>query len=670
MHAQRGSLPRSVRLLAVVTLAWWLTLSGVARAQEAAESLDQRINDAVSPVTDKIVEIIFYEVPVGGGANFPLIVGWLIAGAIFFTFYFGFINIRGFRQSLRIVRGDYSDPRDPGEVSHFGALTAALSGTVGLGNIAGVAVAITLGGPGATFWMIVAGLFGMSSKFTECTLGVKYRREHPDGSVSGGPMYYLSRGIAEERGWVKVGQGLAIFFCVACALGSLGGGNMFQSNQAHQQLVAVTGGDDSFFATRGWLFGVIVAVIVGAVILGGIKSIARVTSRVVPFMGITYLLAGLIVLGANIGQVPDAFVQIFEGAFSPEGVTGGFVGVLIQGFRRATFSNEAGIGSAAIAHSAVRTREPVTEGYVALLEPFIDTVVICTMTALIIIVSGALQTDAEGVALTSEAYETVLPVVPERPRGRRDPVRLLDDARVGVLRVEGHRLPLRRQPHRGDGLQARVLRVHRHRRDDEPRRGHRVLRRDDLLRWRSATSSACTPGARGQARARGLRGEAPRGKPRRARLPGARPARRRRGARAATGRPAGSGVSRGRGAGAAAPNSAGPIIQFAMRASGPRPDAVPSLTTTASSRIVPAPASTCTHHGPETPKPTVVPMLSRTPSSVTPPVVRLRLRLVREPSSLMARPGRGGWRTASAPRGCGSRASGTRSRGGAPPCAR
>jgi AGCS family alanine or glycine:cation symporter len=337
---------------------------------------------------------------------------WLIAAAAFFTVYFGFINIRGFRQSLRIVRGDYHDESDPGEVHHFQALSAALSGTVGLGNIAGVAVAVTLGGPGATFWMILAGLLGMSTKFTECTLGVKYRRQHPDGTVSGGPMYYLSRGLAEERGLPRLGGVLAAFFCVTCAFGALGGGNMFQSNQAHQQLVSVTGEDASFFAERGWLFGLIVAVAVGAVILGGIRSIARVTSRVVPFMASLYVLAGLVVLFANVSAIPDAFRQIFEGAFSPEGVAGGVVGVLIQGFRRATFSNEAGVGSAAIAHSAVKTREPVTEGYVALLEPFIDTVVICTMTALIIIVSGALATDAEGVALTSAAYETVLPWFP------------------------------------------------------------------------------------------------------------------------------------------------------------------------------------------------------------------------------------------------------------------
>jgi AGCS family alanine or glycine:cation symporter len=381
-------------------------LPSVAHAQE--KTFDERVNETVSPVTDKIVEIVFYEVDVGG-AGLPLIVVWLIAGAIFFTLYLGFINVRGFRQSLRIVRGDYHNEEDPGEVSHFTALTAALSGTVGLGNIAGVAVAITLGGPGATFWMILAGLLGMSTKFAECTLGVKYRRERTDGTVSGGPMYYLSRGIKEERGWGGVGRFLAIGFCVTTAIGSLGGGNMFQSNQAFSQFLSVTGGEGSFFDGRGWLFGLVVALIVGFVIIGGMRSIGRVTSRVVPFMAVLYLVCGVIVLGANAGQIPDAFGQIIEGAFSPEGVAGGFVGVLIQGFRRATFSNEAGIGSAAIAHSAVKTRDPVTEGYVALLEPFIDTVVICTMTALIIIVSGVLATDAEGVALTSAAYETVLP---------------------------------------------------------------------------------------------------------------------------------------------------------------------------------------------------------------------------------------------------------------------
>ena len=402
-------MPRRAAL--VGTLSSLMLLLGLAPAAAHAQekgSLDERINDAVSPITDQVVKVVFYEFKLGDAA-IPFIVVWLILGAIFFTLYLGFINIRGFRRSLKIVRGDYDEAGAPGEVSHFTALATALSGTVGLGNIAGVAVAITLGGPGATFWMILAGLLGMSSKFVECTLGVKYRRERADGTVSGGPMYYLSRGIAEERGWPGVGKVLAIGFCVTTALGSLGGGNMFQSNQAFVQFLSVTGGEGSFFDGRGWLFGLIVAAIVGAVIIGGIKSIGRVTSRIVPFMAVLYLAAGVIVLVANAGQIPDAFVQIFEGAFSPEGVAGGFVGVLIQGFRRATFSNEAGIGSAAIAHSAVKTRHPVTEGYVALLEPFIDTVVICTMTALILIVSGVLDTDAEGVALTSAAYETVLP---------------------------------------------------------------------------------------------------------------------------------------------------------------------------------------------------------------------------------------------------------------------
>ena len=428
---RRGVIP------ALATVAY-LASAAPAHAQQ---SLDERISDAVAPVTDRIVDIVFFEVTIGD-AGLPLIVVWLIAAATFFTLYFGFINLRGFRQSLRIVRGDYHDESDPGEVHHFQALTAALSGTVGLGNIAGVAVAITLGGPGATFWMVVAGLLGMSTKFAECTLGVKYRRERPDGTVSGGPMYYLSRGLREERGMPRLGAFLAVFFCITCVFGSLGGGNMFQSNQAHQQLVSVTGGEGSFFADRGWLFGLIVAVVVGAVILGGIRSIARVTSRVVPFMAILYVIAGLVVLAVNVTRDPGRLRRDLRRCVQPGGVAGGFVGVLIQGFRRATFSNEAGVGSAAIAHSAVKTREPVTEGYVALLEPFIDTVVICTMTALIIIVSGALATDAEGVALTSEAYESVLPWFPNDPRRRRDPVRVLDDARLVLLRLEGGRLHL------------------------------------------------------------------------------------------------------------------------------------------------------------------------------------------------------------------------------------
>lgn len=372
--------------------------------QAPPPGLDDRINAFVAPLSDAVAGVVFYSVTIGG-TPVPLIVGWLIVAAIVLTLYFGFVQWRRFGQALALVRGRYSDPNDAGEVSHFQALATAVSGTVGLGNIAGVAVAVSLGGPGATFWMILAGLFGMAAKFTECTLGVKYRRENADGSVSGGPMYYLSRGLA-ERGQPRLGKALAAIFAVCCIGGAVGGGNMFQANQAHQQLVVVTGGDASFFADKGWLFGLLMAALVAVVIIGGIKSIARVTSKLVPFMALLYLLAGAVVIAINYQQIGPAFAAIFAGAFSAEGVAGGAVGALIQGVRRAAFSNEAGIGSAAIAHSAVRTKHPITEGYVAMLEPFIDTVVICTMTALVIVISGQLGSGATGVALTSAAFAT------------------------------------------------------------------------------------------------------------------------------------------------------------------------------------------------------------------------------------------------------------------------
>jgi alanine or glycine:cation symporter, AGCS family len=369
--------------------------------------IDAAINAFVEPIANVAVAIIFYSVPIAG-VQVPLIVMWLAIAAIFFTFYFRFISFRAFGHAMRLIRGDYTDPKSAGEVSHFQALATALSGTVGLGNIAGVAVAISLGGPGATFWMIVVGLFGMSSKFVECTLGVKYRNENPDGSVSGGPMYYLSKGLA-KRNMGAFGKFLAVFFAICLIGGALGGGNMFQVNQAYQQFVNVTGGDASFFADKAWLFGLIVAIVVGMVIIGGIKRIAHVTEVLVPFMGVTYLIAALIIIGVHIDQVPAAFATIFAGAFAPEGVAGGIIGVMIQGMRRATFSNEAGVGTSAIAHSAVRTKEPITEGLVALHEPFIDTVVICTATALVIVITGAYtQEGLDGVQLTSAAFETVI----------------------------------------------------------------------------------------------------------------------------------------------------------------------------------------------------------------------------------------------------------------------
>ncbi len=368
-------------------------------------TIDERINTAIAPVSDAITGFVFYSIDIDGTA-LPLIVVWLVIAATIFTVYMGFISIRGFRQSIRIVRGDYTDPDAAGEVSHFQALTAALSGTVGLGNIAGVAVAVSLGGPGATFWMIVAGILGMTTKFVECTLGVKYRKINADGSVSGGPMYYLKRGLA-ELGLQKTGKVLAIMFAVCCIGGSFGGGNMFQANQAFQQIEAATGGASGIFYERGWIFGLIMAALVALVILGGIKSIANVTSKLVPFMCGVYVLTAVVIILGNIGHVPEAFLIIIEGAFSPTAVEGGIIGVLIQGFRRAAFSNEAGVGSAAIAHSAVHTKEPVTEGFVALLEPFIDTVVVCTMTALVIVITDSyLIRDLDGVSLTSHAFAT------------------------------------------------------------------------------------------------------------------------------------------------------------------------------------------------------------------------------------------------------------------------
>ena len=399
------------------TVAAFFAVAVPASAQEAVMTLDERVNSMFASSTGWFVSAIFAPIP---GTSFPWIVMWLVIGASVFTIYFAFVQFRFFGHAIELVKGDYSDPNDAGEVSHFQALATALSGTVGLGNIAGVAVAVGIGGPGATFWMILAGLLGMASKFTECTLGVKYRNEYPDGSVSGGPMYYISKGF-DELG-LPGGKILAVLFSIFCILGALGGGNMFQANQAHAQITQITGD------FPGWITGLIFAIVVFAVIVGGIKSIAKVTEKVVPFMGVLYVGAALIVLIVNYDQIGWAFGQIFAGAFTGLGVAGGLVGALIQGFKRAAFSNEAGVGSAAIAHSAVKTKEPITEGFVSLLEPLIDTVVICTMTALVITISGQLLWDetagmyflndagtaiatvgdTSGVALTSAAFGSAI----------------------------------------------------------------------------------------------------------------------------------------------------------------------------------------------------------------------------------------------------------------------
>lgn len=360
-------------------------------AASGAQALLDGVDGWFAWATGWFVSFVFSSFP---GTQIPWIVAWLVAGAMVFTVYFGLVQIRAFGHAIALVAGRYADPRDTGEVSHFQALTAALSATVGLGNIAGVAVAVSVGGPGATFWMILAGFLGMASKFTECTLGVRFRIEHADGTVSGGPMYYISRGFA-ERG-LPFGRPLAALFALFCVLGAVGGGNMFQANQAASQVHEV-------FGLPTWVTGLVLAGVVFGVIVGGIRSIGRVTARVVPFMSLGYLIVGLMILGAHADMIGWALTEILRGAFTETGVTGGILGAMIQGFRRAAFSSEAGVGSAAIAHAAVRTKEPVTEGFVSLLEPFVDTVVICTMTALVIVITGQLMLDpVTGLYLTDE----------------------------------------------------------------------------------------------------------------------------------------------------------------------------------------------------------------------------------------------------------------------------
>jgi len=414
-------------------------------AQEATEKgIDQKIDEAFRPISDAISGVVFFPIY---GTPFVLIL--LVGSALFFTLYFGFPNIRYFFTSINIVRGKYDevdhhesgdselaidgdivdtieDESRDGEVTHFQALATAVSGTVGNGNIAGVALAIALGGPGATFWMIVCGLLGMSTKFVECTLGVEYRDVDEDGTVHGGPMYYISKGL-KDKGFKMLGKVAAVLFAIFCIGGSFGGGNAAQSNQATIVIKDLMGLEG---ANAGALIGVVLAIVVGIIIIGGIKRIAQVTEKVVPFMAVLYLVACLYIILSNFTLIDDAISLIITEAFNPTAIgVGSFIGVLLVGFKRAAFSNEAGAGSASIAHSAVKTKYSASEGLVALLEPFIDTVVICTMTALVIIIfnfgvdgsavfqyggdgSGAVLIDGvsyEGAGITSQAFAQYIP---------------------------------------------------------------------------------------------------------------------------------------------------------------------------------------------------------------------------------------------------------------------
>lgn len=424
----------------IISTLIFLFISSFSFAQDAG--LDDRINEAFTPIADWWGAVVLHNFP---GTSIPTIIFLLVGGALFFTIYFGFINIRRFPLAINVVRGKFDhvdhhevdkkaavnvidgdavdtikDESQDGEVSHFQALATAVSGTVGNGNIAGVALAIAIGGPGATFWMILCGLIGMSTKFVECTLGVKYRDMGEDGTVYGGPMYYLTKGL-KERGFARMGRFLAVTFALLCIGASFGGGNAAQSNQAAMQLVSSFGMEGGSART---IIGVIMMIFVGIIIIGGIKRIASVTEKIVPFMALLYVGACLYIIFTNLSFVDNAFAMIFTQAFNPQAGLGGLLGVLITGFRRAAFSNEAGAGSASIAHSAVKTKYAASEGLVALLEPFIDTVVICTMTALVIIIFNGDQTifnyggengivmidgvAAEGAAITAAAFSNYI----------------------------------------------------------------------------------------------------------------------------------------------------------------------------------------------------------------------------------------------------------------------
>jgi len=424
-----------------------LLFSNLLVAQEIG--LDEQINDAFMPIATAWENLVLSPMPIGS-YNVPLVLILLVIGASFFTLYFKFPSITQFMTAIQTVRGKYDsienhesgnpdfseagdvigilkDESQTGEVSHFQALATAVSGTVGLGNIAGVAVAIALGGPGATFWMIVCGLIGMATKFVECTLGVAYRDVDENGIVYGGPMYYLSKGL-NEIGYSKLGIILGYVFAILCVGASFGGGNAFQSNQAAVQISTLFGLEGG---AVGFLIGLCLAALVGVVIIGGIKRIASITEKIVPFMAGIYVFASLVIIFSNFSYIDEAIGLILKGAFTPMAGIGGFMGVLIVGFQRAAFSNEAGAGSAAIAHAAVKTRYSASEGVVALLEPFIDTVLICTMTALVIIffnidgnnvqsifvyggdgsnvILNANNQSIGGVDLTSMAFDSVLP---------------------------------------------------------------------------------------------------------------------------------------------------------------------------------------------------------------------------------------------------------------------
>lgn len=384
-----------------------------------ASSIDKEIDKYFAPFSDAFSGVVFFPVNIFG-TKIPAVILLLLVSSIITTFYLRWIGIWGFNHSIKQIFGkkkkEFNESHNSkyGEVSSFGALATALSGTVGLGNIASVAIAISVGGPGAMFWMCVGAIFGMALKFCEVTLSLKYRRFNADGSVSGGPMFYIAHGLT-RKGLRWLGQPLALLFALMCIPGALSGGCMFQANQAAKQFINITGGDSSIFYNHSWIFGLIIAVLVGLVIVGGIKSIANVTSKIVPFMCGFYIIVSLIIIFANITQIPHAIAIIVEEAFFPKAVAGGIAGCIIMGMRRSIQSNEAGSGSAPIAYAAVKTKEPISQGFVSLMEPFFDTVIVCSMTAFVIIITGKYLEYNEGISgveLTSSAFASAFSFFP------------------------------------------------------------------------------------------------------------------------------------------------------------------------------------------------------------------------------------------------------------------
>ncbi len=370
------------------------------------KSIDVQIDELLKPISDSITNFVFRSFDFYG-ESVPFIVCWLLLAGLLFTLYFNFLNVRYFKRAIKVAFGKYDDENHPGEITHFQSFTAAMSGTIGLGNIAGVAVAISLGGPGAMIWMILTAFFGMTLKFVEVSLGHKYRVIHNDGTVSGGAIRYLSKGIG-DCGFPRIGKFLAVTFAICCIGGSFGGGNMFQANQAFQQIVEASGGINSPLYNKGWIGGIVFAFVVGIIIFGGIKSIGKVTEKLVPLMAIVYILSCLLIILNNFFILPETIKLIFTSAFSLEATTGGVIGSMIAGIKRAVFSNESGIGSAPIAYAPAKSDNHLNTGFMSLLSPFVDSIIVCSMTALVIVITGVYETGEgiQGVELTSRAFES------------------------------------------------------------------------------------------------------------------------------------------------------------------------------------------------------------------------------------------------------------------------